>query len=76
MALVNQHLDNMLRQGIVEPSRSRWSSRYLLVKKKDGTQRFCIDYRDLNDVTEKDAYPLPRIDDTLDALTEPSTSRR
>ncbi len=68
-ALVNQHLDTMLNQGIIEPSHSPWSSRYLLVKKKDGTQRFCIDFRHLNDVTEKDAYPLPRIDDTLDALT-------
>jgi hypothetical protein len=40
----------------------------VLVKKKDGTLKFCVDYRKLNDVTVKDAYPLPRIDDNLDAL--------
>ncbi len=45
-----------------------WCSPIVLVRKKDGTIRFCVDYRKLNDVTHKDAYPLPIIDDILDAL--------
>ena len=59
----------MIAQGIVEPSDSPWSAPICLVKKKDGTCRFCIDFRSLNSVTTKGAYPLPRIDDTLDALS-------
>ncbi|ROT81123.1 hypothetical protein C7M84_000114 [Penaeus vannamei] len=55
-------------QGVVERSGSPWSSPIVLVTKKDGTKRFCVDYRSLNNVTAKDSYPLPRMDDTLDAL--------
>jgi hypothetical protein len=58
----------MLNQGIIEPSRSPWASNIVLVIKKDGRPRFCVDYRMLNDVTKKDAYPLPRVDECLDAL--------
>ncbi|KAK3749114.1 hypothetical protein QZH41_019410 [Actinostola sp. cb2023] len=65
---VEKNLDSMIKNGVVEPSTSPWSSPIVLVKKKDGSTRFCVDYRKLNDVTRKDAYPLPRIDATLDAM--------
>ena len=66
---VRQMLDQMLQQGVIEPAHGPWSSPIVLVKKKDGSTRFCIDFRKLNDVTRKDAQPLPRIADTLDALS-------
>ena len=59
----------MLTGGQIEPSDSPWSSPVMLVTKKDGGTRFCVDSRRLNDATLKDAYPLPRIDDTLDMLS-------
>lgn len=58
----------MERKGLIKPSNSPWSSPTVLVKKKDGSLRFCVDYRKLNNVTIKDAHPLPRIDDTLESL--------
>ncbi len=58
----------LLADGLVEESCSPWASPVVLVKKKGGQWRFCIDYRCLNPVTIKDSHPLPRVDDSLDAL--------
>ena len=61
-------IQQMLSQGVIRPSSSPWAAAVVMVTKKDGSRRFCMDYRKLNDVTIKDAHPLPRIDDTLEAL--------
>ena len=66
---ISEHVDNMLKQGTIEPASSPWASNVVLVKKKDGSFRCCVDYRQLNSVTRKDVYPLPRIDDCLDAMS-------
>ena len=58
----------MREKGVIEPTSSPWASPTVLVQKKDGTVRFCVDYRRLNELTVKDAFPLPRIDETLDSL--------
>ena len=66
---IEKQINTMLEQDIIKVSSSPWSSPVVLVKKKDGTIRFCVDYRKRNAVTRKDSYPLPRIDDALDALS-------
>ena len=59
----------MKSQGVIEESRSPWVSPVVMVKKKDGSLRFCVDYRKLNSITIKDSYPLPRVEDILDQLS-------
>ena len=61
-------IKTMAKKGLIEPSHSAWSAPAILVPKRDGTTRFCIDYRRLNQLTIPDSHPLPRIDDNLDAL--------
>ncbi|XP_060963693.1 uncharacterized protein LOC133033109 [Cannabis sativa] len=61
-------LEELLKLGFIRPSYSPWGAPVLFVKKKDGTMRMCIDYRELNTVTIKNRYPLPRIDDLFDQL--------
>ena len=64
-----EEIMKMLDRGVLEPSNSPWSSPVVLVTKKDGSIRFCVDYRVLNSLTVKDAYPIPRVDECLDALS-------
>ncbi|MCP4243484.1 MAG: DDE-type integrase/transposase/recombinase, partial [bacterium] len=66
--VIKEEVARMLANGAIKKSESPWASRVVIVAKKDGTRRFCVDYRRLNDATKKDRYPLPRIDDTLAAL--------
>ena len=61
-------LHDLLDKGVIQPSDSPWSTPIVLARKKDGSVRLCVDYRKVNSITRKDAYPLPRIDDTLDTL--------
>ena len=62
---VDRQVEEMLDGGVIRPSSCPCSSPIALVKKRDGSLRFCVDYRKLNGVTVKDAYPLPRIDETF-----------
>ncbi|KAK8941019.1 hypothetical protein KSP39_PZI010072 [Platanthera zijinensis] len=68
MAELKVQLQELLEQGYIRPSMSPWSAPVLFVKKKDGSLRLCIDYRELNKLTEKNKYPIPRIDDLFDQL--------
>ena len=65
---VERQVEELVKKKLVVPGDGAWSSPVVLVRKKDQTWRLCVDYRALNAVTRKDAYPLPRIDDSLDAL--------
>ena len=67
--VVETQVNEMLANGIIRVSTSPWASPIVLVRKKDGTYRFCVDYRKVNAVTVKDSFPLPRIDNTLDILS-------
>lgn len=65
---VERLVQDLLQRGLIVPSKSPWASPVVLVDKKDGTQRFCVDYRRVNKETKKDAFPIPHIQDTLDSL--------
>ena len=65
---VKEHLQMLLDRGVIRPSQNDYASPIVLVRKKSGALRLCVDYRRLNVKTRKDAYPLPRIDESLDAL--------
>ena len=67
-AKANQEVRNLLALGLIQPSYSPWASGIVMVKKKTGELRFCCDFRPLNDVTVKDAFPLPRIDENLSRI--------
>lgn len=66
---ITEQTQILLRDDRIEPSTSPWCSPVVLVKKKDGTTRFCVDYRKLNDATTKDSFPLPRLDDIFDQIS-------
>jgi len=67
---IKEEIQRMMKHKLIRPSNSPWTSPVVLVKKKNGKLRFCVDYRKLNNITKKDAYPLPRIDEMLNTLTE------
>ena len=65
---LKKQIEDLLEKKFIRPSASPWGMPVLLVKKKDGSSRLCVDYRQLNKLTIKNKYPLPRIDDLLDQL--------
>jgi hypothetical protein len=65
---LKEHIKELLEKRFIHPSSSPWGAPVIFVPKKDGTQRLCIDYRTLNEVTVKNMYPLPRIDDLFNQL--------
>jgi hypothetical protein len=69
MEAIREQVTMMLQQGVIQPARSPWASNVVMVKKKDDSLRCCIDYRQLNNVTQKDAYPLPRTDMCLESMS-------
>lgn len=64
-----KHLDEMLKNNVIRVSTSPWAAPVVLAPKKDGSLRFCVDYRKLNVVTTREIYPIPRIDDTINSLS-------
>ncbi|GKE47321.1 putative reverse transcriptase domain-containing protein [Tanacetum coccineum] len=68
MLELSNQLKELQEKGFIRPSHSPWGAPVLFVKKKDGSMRMCIDYRELNKLTIKNRYPLPRIDDLFDQL--------
>jgi hypothetical protein len=70
--MIDEHVDRMETAGIIRKSNSAWSSNVCLVKKKDGSLRFAIDYRNLNKITTVPSYPMPRVDTCIDSMRHSS----
>jgi hypothetical protein len=68
LAKLKENIKELLEKGYIHPSSSPWGALVIFVLNKDGTQSLCVDYRALNEVTIKNKYPLPRIDDLFDQL--------
>ena len=69
LEVVRENVKELEERGLIRRSNSAWASPLVLIKKKDGKERMCVDYRLLNNRTLKDAYPLPRVSDILDCLS-------
>ena len=67
---IREHIEALLKSGVITESRSCYASPVIVVRKKDGTLRLCIDYRELNANTHKDAHPIPRIDESFDTTKD------
>ncbi|XP_078504379.1 uncharacterized protein LOC144762951 [Lissotriton helveticus] len=67
-AAIKQEVEEMLRLGVIQPSKSDWSSPIVMVPKPDGSRRFCMDFRALNEISLFDAYPIPRVDELIEKL--------
>ena len=65
---IEEMVGKMQEKGVIRPSKSPWAGPVVLIAKKDGNSRFCVDYRRLNAITKQDVFLLPRIDDSLDLL--------
>ena len=65
---LEKEINKMLKEGIISPSESPWSAPVIIIKKKNGKFWLCVDYRQLNSITKRDQYPLPRVDELLDAF--------
>ena len=65
---LKKQIEELLKKGFIRPSSSPWGAPVIFVDKKDGSRRMCVDYRALNDVTIKNKYPLPRIEDLFDQM--------
>jgi hypothetical protein len=68
LAKIKEHIKELLEKRFIHPSSSPWGASVIFVPKKDGTQRLCMNYRALDEVTVKNKYPLPRVDDLFDQL--------
>ena len=65
---VEKEIEEMIKEGVIEPANSEWASPMVIIHKKDDTIRLCVDYRRLNAVTHRNAYPMPRMEEILDQV--------